>query len=65
MARKLNSLEAQQFSEAIATEQPELLSEADPVMRALMEKRDEALELSRESSVWFGDILPGAFGFKS
>ena len=48
-------------SEVVSLDKESLVADAEIVLQSLMERRDEALELSPESSLWFGDLPPGTF----
>jgi hypothetical protein len=64
MARKLNLYESEAFKIVLTEGMPSEPHDAETVFRALMDKRNEALELSPESNRWFGDIPPGTPGNK-
>jgi hypothetical protein len=64
MARKLNLYETEAFKIVLSDGMHSGQTDAETVFHELMDKRDEALELSPESNRWFGDILPGTPGTK-
>jgi len=62
MARKLNSQEARAFVQNVLDDGNSSVSDIEIVLRSLNERRDETLELTPESSVFFGDLPPGPSG---
>ena len=64
MARKMNVYETEAFKIVLAEKVPPAPADAETILRALADKRDEAMELSPESSRWFGDISPVTPGSK-
>ena len=63
MARRLNEDETQEFSDAAAAVGHLPAANDELTVRDLNERCNEAMKLSPDSGVWFGDIFPGAFGF--
>jgi hypothetical protein len=55
MARRMNSEEANALENAPAQD---VFVSPDEMIRLLMEKRDEAMQLTAESQSWFGDEIP-------
>lgn len=61
MARSLNSKEAEIFGEEIlATRKFPILGDSAENM---LKRREQALELTPELGIWFGDYLRGFHGF--
>jgi len=61
MARKLNAEEVEAFAEAYSSD-PAAPGDLELILDGLKERRDEALKLTPESNVWFGDHFPWPFG---
>lgn len=59
MARSLNLEEAEVFKDAISPER-RFAEECGGSLDGLLQRRDEELELTRESGFWFGGYFPGA-----
>jgi len=60
MARKLNADEVGALAEAFSSD-PSASGELELILDDLKERRDEALKLTPESNIWFGDQFPWPF----
>lgn len=63
MARKLNAEEAQEFTDAVAAVGHLPAANDELTVRDLNDRCNEAMKLSPESGVWFGDMFLGGLGF--
>ena len=63
MARKLNEEETQEFADVAAAVGHLPAANDELTVRDLNERCNEAMKLTPESGVWFGDMFPGTFGF--